>query len=67
MVIRFLISLLIAVTVSGCKAKIAGDEYLIGPFPISSEQDEDRNRNRQEPAPDEKGSDPEDRPKEENK
>lgn len=53
-----LIGLMLTITLLGCKAKIAGDEYIIGPFPTPSPQERsDRDRNLQSPAPEKEKSD----------
>lgn len=57
--------ILLAVTAGGCRMKIAGDEYIVGPLPMSSDQGGDRNRNLQEPAPREKERNRKDQPAEE--
>ncbi|NKE72426.1 hypothetical protein [Candidatus Manganitrophus noduliformans] len=46
-----LVFLLIVSTITGCRVKIAGDDYIVGPFPTSNRGKEDQNRNVQEPAP----------------
>lgn len=56
-----LTSFLLSLTLWSCKVKIAGDDYLIGPFPTSEQQDEDRGRDLQEPAPDKAESNQENR------
>lgn len=58
--------ILFAVPLWGCRMKIAGDEYIVGPLPTSSNQDQgDRNRNLQEPASREKRENRKDQPAEE--
>ncbi|MBI3611182.1 MAG: hypothetical protein HY204_10860 [Nitrospirae bacterium] len=53
------IGLMLSVTLLGCRAKIAGDDYIIGPFPAPSQQERsDRDRNLQSPAPEKEKSDP---------
>lgn len=45
-------SLLFSFTVSGCRIKIAGDDYIVGPLPTYSDQQQgDRRQKTQEPSP----------------
>lgn len=58
--------ILLTVPLWGCRMKIAGDEYIVGPIPTSNDQDRGaRDRNLQEPASREKGEGRKDRPAEE--
>ncbi len=53
-----LIALVLPLILWGCKARIAGDVYIIGPFPPPSPQEQsDRDRDLQSPAPEKEKSD----------
>jgi hypothetical protein len=53
-------SLLFIFTVSGCRIKIAGDDYIVGPLPTYSDhQQGDRRQNIQEPSPPKRTNDEE--------